>query len=770
MHRQASIKATLIAVAVLSAASVDARIAAPDHVIYGNATLFGDPAAPGQTIQLRLLATGQVIATYELGRDDRLGDQYALRIPMDTVEPRIDGRARPGDPVNIFIADVLAAETTVGGEGVAVRLDIDPQNLGSGPSLDITDVQIFEGNAGTTPVVFEVSLNTTSEDDVVLFWETADDNAAGGASCAAGIDYLSDDGSLTLSPGQMQGSITLLACGDTAIEPTETFRLMLNVVQGGVPARPEATATIIDDDDVPSLRVADVTVLEPAAGETTQAVFRPRLSQNSDFEARFDYTTEPVNAVPGVDYVAASGSVTIAAGDLEAEVPVTILNAPNATAPKSFFLRFSDPFNLVIDQDRALGVITDPAFRPAVEHEQDIVNDEDVIGLAGPTALALSPDGAHAYVTSEALDAVLVFRRNASNGHLTAIDSYNAAQPAFASALLDAPLDIKVSADGRHVYIASRADSAVVVMGRNESTGALSFIENQADGDAGADGANGPNAGLAGVRRLLLSADGRHVYAAGSEANAVAVFERDETTGALTFLEAEISGQNDAADDGGEVSAMSRPSGLAMAANGEQVYVASRFGDAVQVFQREVDEADSDFGKLSFVTAYRNGLAGIVGLDGAFDIGASADGAHVYVTAEAENAVVLFDRNADGTLAQRSVYRHDTVERPGLTGAQGLAISPDGLEFFATGFDDDSLTLFERAQQDNEDGDLAGNLTVRQTLFDDQGRILNMAGPTAITPSSDDQHLYVVANQDNAIVVLRRISLDVIFSDGFELP
>jgi len=170
------------------------------------------------------------------------------------------------------------------------------------------------------------------------------------------------------------------------------------------------------------------------------------------------------------------------------------------------------------------------------------------------------------------------------------------------------------------------------------------------------------------------------------------------------------------------------------------------------------------------VTVYENGLNGIVGLDGAFDIAVTGDGAHVYVTAEAENAIVLFDRGSNGLLGQRSVFRHQTPERPGLIGVQGLAVSPDGLEVFAAGFTDSSLSIFERIGADDDDGLAPGELRLRQTLFDDQGQMRNLAGATRVTPSADDQFVYVVANQDNAIVVLRRISLDVVFIDDFEAP
>lgn len=753
---------------MVAAPGAQARIDAPDHVIYGTVTVFGDPAAPGQMIQARWRSTGEVVAEYQLGLSERLGDQYALRIPMDTVDPRADGLARPGDLIDIFVSNELAARTTVGKEGRAVRLDVDPQDLGEGPSLEVADAELFEGNSGTTPATFEATMNTTSDTDVTLSWVTVDGSATGGASCTGDADYLSLTSSLTIPAGQTQADITVAVCGDTEVEGTETFDVDL-AAKGAVLAQSSARATIIGDDDVPALRIADVVVTEPDAGESNQAVFRPKLSNNSDFEARFSYTTEPLNAVDGVDYQSVSGSAVIPAGEIEAEIPVDILHVSGANEPRSFRLVVSQPFNLSFDNDSALGVIRDPRFKPAVEHEQDLVNHEDsVTHLSGPTALALSPDGEHAYVTSESLDAVLVFRRNTSDGRLSLNAQYDATQTGFSAALLDGPMDVRVSPDGANVYVASKNDNSVAVFGRNASSGELTFVENQEHGVLGAPDANGPNAGLTAVRKLLVSPDGGFVYAAGTGANGVAVFERDAATGGLRFVEAEINGQDDPDDSGGEVEGMGQPAGLALSADGAQLYVASRFGDSVQVFDRNTTASDADHGRLSFATAYINGLDGITDLDGAFDIAVSANNTHVYVSVEHEDGVVLFDRRSDGTLSQRTVWRHDSNERPGLRGAQGLAIAPDGLEVFVTGLADHSLSIFERMQPDNADGLPPGDLRMRQTVFDDAGAVVNMAGPTAVTPSGDDEHVYVVANEDDAIVIFRRISLDVIHQDGFE--
>ena len=85
MNRQiARVILGLTAVAACSLAT--AKLQAPDHVIYGNATIFGVDAPLGSVIELREM-DGDVLARYELGRESRLGNQYALYIPMDTVDP-----------------------------------------------------------------------------------------------------------------------------------------------------------------------------------------------------------------------------------------------------------------------------------------------------------------------------------------------------------------------------------------------------------------------------------------------------------------------------------------------------------------------------------------------------------------------------------------------------------------------------------------------------------------------------------------------------------
>jgi hypothetical protein len=202
---------------------------------------------------------------------------------MSAVNPRVPGTARPGDPVRIFLGQRLAAQTSVGAEGVARRLDIDPQNTGTGPAVTIDDVSGFEGNAGTTPLRFAFGLNTTSTSTVHVDYQTANGTAVGGPNCSPGVDFIQRSGRVSFPSGSLTQTLDIQVCGDTVIEGAESFELELINAQNGVLARAAGVGTIIDDDDVPQLSVEPVRVLEPATGNRDSAIPGATVSQ---FELR----------------------------------------------------------------------------------------------------------------------------------------------------------------------------------------------------------------------------------------------------------------------------------------------------------------------------------------------------------------------------------------------------------------------------------------------------------------------------------------------------
>jgi len=173
------------------------------------------------------------------------------------------------------------------------------------------------------------------------------------------------------------------------------------------------------------------------------------------------------------------------------------------------------------------------------------------------------------------------------------------------------------------VYVTGSADDAVAAFCRDAATGALTFLEVQKDGVGGVDG-------LWFANSVTVSPDGTNVYATGERDGAVAVFSRDGTTGALTFVEVQKDGE-------GGVDGLRGASSVTVSPDGARVYVTGSADDAVAVFSR-----NETTGELTFLEVHKDGIGGVDGLDYAKSVTVSPDGAHVYAAGWADDALTVF--------------------------------------------------------------------------------------------------------------------------------
>src|SRR5439155_988190 len=89
------------------------------------------------------------------------------------------------------------------------------------PSISISDVTVTEGNSGTTPAVFTVSLSNPSSQTIMVAFATAD------GTSHSGSDYVASNGTVVFAPGRTTKSITVQVNGDTTNEPDEIFAVNL---------------------------------------------------------------------------------------------------------------------------------------------------------------------------------------------------------------------------------------------------------------------------------------------------------------------------------------------------------------------------------------------------------------------------------------------------------------------------------------------------------------------------------------------------------------
>jgi hypothetical protein len=122
--------------------------------------------------------------------------------------------------------------------------------------LAINDVTMNEGNGGTTPFTFTVTLSNPPPGPgnftIMVDWATGGGTATPG-SCAGGADYIPTGGSLTFNRNNLTRMVTVQVCGDTVFEPNENF--LVNLFNERPPPiiviKRQGVGTILNDDVAP---------------------------------------------------------------------------------------------------------------------------------------------------------------------------------------------------------------------------------------------------------------------------------------------------------------------------------------------------------------------------------------------------------------------------------------------------------------------------------------------------------------------------------------
>jgi len=744
---------------LLAATWIRAEISEPDFLIYGSASVYGEPVHAGSLIQLVLQGDSEPVAAYVMGSKPAIGDLFLLRIPLDAIGQRPGAHARTGDAGVIFIDGEPAGQVVIGERGTVKKMDVDPEEIEATPSLVIDDVRVEEGDSGTTALVFTVSLSPLSEDEVTAQWITSDGTAAGASSCGSGADFMADSGLITISPGDAGAQITILACGEDVIESDEDFFVDLLNPTNAVLLDPQGRGTILDDDTPPGLSVNNITVTEPESGSRT-ALFRVSLTRLWDSNVSFSYQTSNGSAEAGTDYLAVSGTSTIPAGSLETTIEVDVLADTLNEDDETFFLNLADPVNASILDGEGQAILVDSAqFLTWLEAHFD--GTASVEGLAGAYSSAVSPDGRHLYAVGSADNAVAVFERDSTTGHLSFLFAYTPddftgrARSTFVG--LGGAADVVLSSDGNFVYVAAFSDDAVTVFSRDASDGTLALVEVEINGVNDLSDPGGTVTGLDGPTALALSptgSGGEHLYAAGYHSSSIAVFSRNPGNGKLSFLESETDGVDDPGDLGGTVDGLHLVSDLVVSPDGGTVYAVGQGDDAVAVFERDTDSLSGTEGRLSFLEVQKDGAAGVDGLDGATSVAIASDGSHLYVAGQNDNAVAVFSRRSDGRLDWIGEIRQGDRQVDGLLGASAVAISRDDGYIYACGYLGNSLAVFRR----NTDAGSAdfGLLEYIEVKKDGVGGVDGLFRPTSVVVSPGDDNVYVSAYSDNAVAVFHR--------------
>ena len=141
-------------------------------------------------------------------------------------------------------------------------------------------------------------------------------------------------------------------------------------------------------------------------------------------------------------------------------------------------------------------------------------------------------------------------------------------------------------------------------------------------------------------------------------------------------------------------------------------------------------------------------MNGVDGLNAALGVAISPDGKQVFVTGFYEYALAVFNRDSNGNLTFKRVFKDNTSSIDGLDRPVGVSVSPDGKQVFIASRDDNALTVFNR--------DSSGNLTFQHTFKNGSGDIDGLEGAVDVSVSPDGQQVFVVSQYGDALVVFNR--------------
>lgn len=234
--------------------AVEAAYPGARVVVGGDLNVFprpDDPFAPGDP----LFPSDQLGPLYESGLTN-LDDDLRAEVPASAYSYVFQGQAQTLDqlfvnaPLYDDLVQVRAAHVNADwpaehpGDGPRGLSDHDPQvaRFATRPAVTVSDVAVTEGDRGTTPADFTVSLSrprtVATSGCAVAFGETA----------RVGVDVEFFLGCGTIPAGETSMTVAVPVRGDRRVEPDETFGLLVVPAPGTRGGDLVGRATILDDD------------------------------------------------------------------------------------------------------------------------------------------------------------------------------------------------------------------------------------------------------------------------------------------------------------------------------------------------------------------------------------------------------------------------------------------------------------------------------------------------------------------------------------------
>jgi len=236
------------------------------------------------------------------------------------------------------------------------NLRLTPIHVVSTPAVSVVDAQVLEGTGQTNLLVFTLSLAPPVAHEVSVAYHTEP------GSAQAGLDYLEQSGVALFPSGSNTYQVTVPLVGDSMAESNETVFLVLTNPAPAILGQDRATGLILNDDPVPMLSIADVTVLE---SEGT-ARLDLSLSESSGLPVTARYAALEASALVGADFQFTIGILSIPAGATQSQITVPLVDDVLNEATESFFVSLNSPTNALFADSSGMVTVLDDDPLPSL--------------------------------------------------------------------------------------------------------------------------------------------------------------------------------------------------------------------------------------------------------------------------------------------------------------------------------------------------------------------------------------------------------------------
>lgn len=300
----------------------------------------------------------------------------------------------------------------------------------------------------------------------------------------------------------------------------------------------------------------------------------------------------------------------------------------------------------------------------------------------------------------------------------------------------------------KRVIVAAVSSALTLVTGTTSHASALGFVETHDDG--GVDGANNPDNTLFAPSGIALSPDGNHAYVAAAGDGAITVFSRDPASGRLTRQSALVQ-------DGTTVDGLLAADEIIVSPDGKNVYAIGQKWNTVAMLTAYVrDSVTGELTSIQSLDALYLALLRVQLSSSQVSMAFSPDGRYLHVTARATQALIVFERAVDGTLALKEAFTTSGIGGRLIDAIRfpwDVALSPDGQNVYVVAagetFMVNALTVLTRDP-------VNGNLTAVETHRSGVDGVEMMTNPKAVEVSPDGKYVYALSGDDGTIVTFAR--------------